>query len=611
MGRRNRQRDRVKAPTTAYDGAGRRGAGAARGDDRRDPPRVRSGPARHVAHHRRLLAARGGVPVRAPRGPLDHQRGPDRGPARAARRATASRRRTSAASSATRCAPTWPSTSRTSRPREPTRPEPLLLGAGPSPVPESVRARLCEPPPGPMDPAFTAVMDETQVLLREAFFTHGRATLPLTGLQRRRHGDGDRRTSSTPATASSAACAGMLGERLAGALARAGADVVRVEGEFGPRAGARAARRGRWTSGCARSFVVHGETLDRGGAAARRARRRLPRARRAAADRLRDVAGRPGAARSTRRGVDVAFAVTPRRASARRPVSRRSRPATARCASSSGASARPLVVLRPRRRCSRSGPTAGGGARTTTTAPIEPRPRAARGAARSSARSGCRRAGSATAARTTRCATRSPSRARAPRARRRGAAPALAVRVPEGVDEPPVRGRLRSVHGIEISRGAGALAGRVWRIGVMGDDRRAASRRSASSRRSRPSSAATRPTRWAALAEGWASVTHRPDPARVRRPARRLLPRRRRAAAGPRPLDDARRAAAARAAARDAARAARGRCCASSCPRRGARLLPPRRRTSTTTSSRRSSFEEAKKVDATLSHPGAARTRAR
>ena len=47
--------------------------------------------------------------------------------------------------------------------------EPLLLGAGPSPLPESVRARLCEVPPGPMDPAFTAVMDETQVLLRETF----------------------------------------------------------------------------------------------------------------------------------------------------------------------------------------------------------------------------------------------------------------------------------------------------------------------------------------------------------------------------------------------------------------------------------------------------------
>ena len=47
--------------------------------------------------------------------------------------------------------------------------------------------------------------------------------------------------------------------------------------------------------------------------------------------------------------------------------------------------------------------------------------------------------------------------------------PALAVRVPEGVDEFSVRGRLRSVHGIEITPGAGALTGRVWVVGVMGE----------------------------------------------------------------------------------------------------------------------------------------------
>jgi alanine-glyoxylate transaminase/serine-glyoxylate transaminase/serine-pyruvate transaminase len=46
--------------------------------------------------------------------------------------------------------------------------------------------------------------------------------------------------------------------------------------------------------------------------------------------------------------------------------------------------------------------------------------------------------------------------------------PALAVRVPGDVDEPRVRARLRDVHGIEITPGAGALAGVVWVIGVMG-----------------------------------------------------------------------------------------------------------------------------------------------
>lgn len=43
-----------------------------------------------------------------------------------------------------------------------------------------------------------------------------------------------------------------------------------------------------------------------------------------------------------------------------------------------------------------------------------------------------------------------------------------AVRVPEGIDEAAVRGRLLSEFGIEIGAGLGALAGRVWRIGLMG-----------------------------------------------------------------------------------------------------------------------------------------------
>lgn len=43
-----------------------------------------------------------------------------------------------------------------------------------------------------------------------------------------------------------------------------------------------------------------------------------------------------------------------------------------------------------------------------------------------------------------------------------------AVRVPEGVDEALVRRRLLEDHGLEIGAGLGALAGRIWRIGLMG-----------------------------------------------------------------------------------------------------------------------------------------------
>lgn len=43
-----------------------------------------------------------------------------------------------------------------------------------------------------------------------------------------------------------------------------------------------------------------------------------------------------------------------------------------------------------------------------------------------------------------------------------------AVRVPAGVDEKAVRAQLRTRHHIEIGAGLGPLAGRIWRIGVMG-----------------------------------------------------------------------------------------------------------------------------------------------
>jgi alanine-glyoxylate transaminase/serine-glyoxylate transaminase/serine-pyruvate transaminase len=44
----------------------------------------------------------------------------------------------------------------------------------------------------------------------------------------------------------------------------------------------------------------------------------------------------------------------------------------------------------------------------------------------------------------------------------------ITVRVPEGVDEAKVRGRLRVDYGIEIGAGLGPLKGQVWRVGLMG-----------------------------------------------------------------------------------------------------------------------------------------------
>lgn len=47
-----------------------------------------------------------------------------------------------------------------------------------------------------------------------------------------------------------------------------------------------------------------------------------------------------------------------------------------------------------------------------------------------------------------------------------------AVKVPEGVDDAAVRSALLNQHGIEIGAGLGPLAGKVWRIGLMGESSR-------------------------------------------------------------------------------------------------------------------------------------------
>jgi alanine-glyoxylate transaminase/serine-glyoxylate transaminase/serine-pyruvate transaminase len=43
-----------------------------------------------------------------------------------------------------------------------------------------------------------------------------------------------------------------------------------------------------------------------------------------------------------------------------------------------------------------------------------------------------------------------------------------AVHVPDGVDDKAVRAALLKRHGIEVGAGLGPLAGKVWRIGLMG-----------------------------------------------------------------------------------------------------------------------------------------------
>lgn len=48
----------------------------------------------------------------------------------------------------------------------------------------------------------------------------------------------------------------------------------------------------------------------------------------------------------------------------------------------------------------------------------------------------------------------------------------LTLELPQGLDDPGLRGRLRYEHGISVAGGLGELSGRIWRLGLMGENAR-------------------------------------------------------------------------------------------------------------------------------------------
>ncbi|MCA9627830.1 MAG: alanine--glyoxylate aminotransferase family protein [Myxococcales bacterium] len=62
-----------------------------------------------------------------------------------------------------------------------TPPTRVLMGPGPSPVPASVLNALSKPTVGHLDPYFLRVMDEVREMLRQAFNTQNKLTLPMSG----------------------------------------------------------------------------------------------------------------------------------------------------------------------------------------------------------------------------------------------------------------------------------------------------------------------------------------------------------------------------------------------------------------------------------------------
>ena len=56
----------------------------------------------------------------------------------------------------------------------------LLLGSGPSPVPERILRALAHPTVGHLDPAFGALQDDVAALLRATMKTTNKVTFPLS-----------------------------------------------------------------------------------------------------------------------------------------------------------------------------------------------------------------------------------------------------------------------------------------------------------------------------------------------------------------------------------------------------------------------------------------------
>ncbi len=136
--------------------------------------------------------------------------------------------------------------------------ERLLLGSGPSPVPERVLRALRRPTIGHLDPVFGELMEQMKGRLRAVMDTENHATLAISGT-----GSAGMETIvvNFVAPGDRVVCGvnGLFGLRMADALTRQGAVVTRVEAEWG-----RAIEPARLIEALGRGasalFVVHGET---------------------------------------------------------------------------------------------------------------------------------------------------------------------------------------------------------------------------------------------------------------------------------------------------------------------------------------------------------------
>lgn len=108
----------------------------------------------------------------------------------------------------------------------------LLMGPGPSEVAPSVLRALAAPTLGHLDPEFLRVMDEISEMLRVVFGTENRLTMPMSGT-----GSAGMETIFVnllqPGSRALIGVNGVFGTRMAEVARRCGAEVVTVEKEWG------------------------------------------------------------------------------------------------------------------------------------------------------------------------------------------------------------------------------------------------------------------------------------------------------------------------------------------------------------------------------------------
>jgi alanine-glyoxylate transaminase/serine-glyoxylate transaminase/serine-pyruvate transaminase len=137
--------------------------------------------------------------------------------------------------------------------------ERLLMGPGPSNVPARVLQAMSAPCIGHLDPYFLSVMDETQRLLRFLFQTENPLTIPVSGT-----GSAGMETCFVnlvePGEEVVVCVNGVFGTRMSDIVSRLGGRLIRVDGEWGRAIDPEAVRKAVHGKSPKLLAVVHAET---------------------------------------------------------------------------------------------------------------------------------------------------------------------------------------------------------------------------------------------------------------------------------------------------------------------------------------------------------------